>query len=478
MIWSRYNTIFHSERFGYFLYNALSNTLMELDEAHYSVLEGFRDRGNGSGAGFDRGFSALLHENKILVEAGEEYRLLLARQYRRNALCFDTSRLGLTICPTLQCNFRCPYCFEHSQQNSAVMTPETVERLLSFIKSYKEIRHLSIAWYGGEPLLAFAVIRDVTEKIETLDLDFEGAGMVTNGYLLDSAKIAQLDKLKINSIQITLDGPEEVHDTRRVLAGGGPSFQHILSNVDALMNSTYKGSCAIRVNVDKHNLDRFIELRASLLERFKGKKLTVYAGHVNTSLGHSYDHACSLDLQEWADFTFDMHRRGGLVPIGGFYPAGNLDSVCVATTHHGFVIGPEGKLYKCWEDVGKPEMVIGTIHEGEPVTNPELRALYSIGTDAYSDPNCRECGVLPICGGGCANKRLRAKQHGEDGLNFCSPYKENLITYLEGYIDIFRSREICSAVLSPGIEKQDSWGYRVVSPENKRPGITAIAQER
>ncbi len=442
MEWSRYNRLFRSERFGPFLYNAMSNTLLELDEEHYRVLEELRDRGNGSCAGADSSFVALLREHKALVEAGEEERLLLSRQYARNALCFDTALLGLTLCPTLQCNFRCPYCFEHSQQDGTVMSPETVARLLTFIQGYKDIRHLSIAWFGGEPLLAFNIIRDITEKVQALDLNFEGASLVTNGYLLDGDKIARLNSLKINSIQITLDGPQGVHDSRRVLAGGGPTFQRILGNVAALMDSPYEGSCAIRVNIDKHNLDRFLELRAALLERFTGKKLSVNAAHVDTSLGDAYDHDCSLTLREWADFTLALHRKGVLLPTGAsFYPAGNLDSVCVATMHHGFVIGPEGELYKCWSDVGKPAMIIGNIHAEEPVTNPALRAQYYTGIDAYSDPVCRACDALPICGGGCANRRLRAKKFGEAGLEYCSPYRDQLLPCLEAYYDTFRSKE-------------------------------------
>ncbi len=468
MLWSRYNTLFHSERFGYFLYNALTNTLIELDEAHYTSLKGFRAHQSFSGAEDGSGFFSLLFENKILIETGEETRLLLAREYKRNAICFDTSHLGLTICPTLQCNFLCPYCFEHDQKGSSMMTSETAERLLYFIKSYKEVRHLSITWYGGEPLLAFDIIGRITKNIKALDIDFEGAGMVTNGYLLNSEKIAQLDELKVNFIQITLDGPEKVHDTRRVLAKGGPTFQTILSNVDALMNSTYKGFCAIRINVDKRNYNQFVELRASLLERFKGKNLSVHAGRVDTSINHTYNHACSLDLHEWTKFIFDVHHKSGQPPVGGFYPPDNLVGICVATTHQAFVVGPEGELYKCWEDVGKPEMIIGTIHQDESVANPELRALYSIGTDAYRDQECRKCAVLPICGGGCANKRLRTKQFGEKGPEFCSPYKEDLTNYLEAYIDAFKGREICDAVLSPGLKKQDERGYRLISPEKKK----------
>ena len=483
MNWSRYNTLFESERSGCFVYNALTNTLVELDTLHFIDLAAIRDARSDTGLIKDSSILSLLQKNKVLVAEGEEARLLLARQYQRHAACFDTSRLGLTICPTLLCNFRCPYCFEHSQSASSMMTSETVDRLMHFIKSYKDIRHLSIAWYGGEPLLAFDVICDITERVKFLDLNIEDFGMVTNGFLLDAGKIARLNDLKINSIQITLDGPEHVHDTRRVLAGGGPTFQRILSNVDNLMNSDYKGVCAIRVNVDKTNRDEFFGLRDALLERFKGKKLMVYAGHVNTSIDHAYEHSCCLDLQEWTDFTFEQHRCKSKAPSANFYPSGNVDSICVATSHQGFVMGPDGELYQCWEDVGKPDMVIGNIHEEEPITNQELQARYSIGTDAYNDIECRECNVLPICGGGCANKRLRAKQFNEGGLEFCSSYKDNLTTYLEAYIDAFWSKEICAAVLNPGIQSDNKPEFRDITPKKKKqeekPGskITALSQE-
>lgn len=463
-IWSRYNTLFLLERLGYFLYNALSNDLIQVDYVHFDALEKLRSQGIDTGSLDDR-FISFLREHKVVVEEGEEERLLLARQYQRNLKCFNTSRLDLTICPTLQCNFRCPYCFEKTQQNSAIMAHKTIAQLLAFITSHKESRHLALAWYGGEPLIAFDVICELTEKIKSLDIAFEGAALITNGYLLDKRKCDLLNELNIHSVQITLDGPEELHDSRRFLSGGGRTFQRILANVDTLMNlSSYEGNCHIRVNIDKHNIKEYQKLCTSLLERFKGKKLFIYAGHIDTTIGHSYDHACSLNLREWTDFTLGMYNWGGLFQAEDFYPTDNIDSVCVATVHNRFVIDPEGYLYKCWEDVGKLEMVIGNIHDAAPISNQELRAQYSIGTDAYRDPKCLACFVLPICSGGCANKRLRTKQYGEPGLEFCSPYKDNLIRYLERYIDTFLSREICLALISSIWERPDSNGYRLISP--------------
>jgi len=505
MEWSCYNRLFESERFGLFLYNALSNTLLELDEAHYRALEGMRERGGAgapgegasapggaaapgaeaaAGPAADPDFLALLRANRVLVEAGEEQRLLLARHYERHARCFDGSHLGLTICPTLKCNFRCPYCFEHDQRDGATMSPETIERLIAFIAGYKDARRLSIGWYGGEPTLAWELIEDVTQQVEALEIDFEGAGLVTNGYLLDEARIARLDDLKIRSIQITLDGPPEVHDARRVLAGGAPTYARILENVALLMESPYEGSCAIRVNLDKHNLEGFLELHAELRARFAGKQLFVYPGHVHTGLAHAYDHGCNLDCGDWAALTFDLYQRGGLLPKEGFYPAGNQHGICVASSHNGFVVGPRGELYKCWEDVGKEHMVIGDVHEEEPITEPEMRALYSLGTDPYDDPECLACAVLPICGGGCANKRLRARHFPEEGLMVCSPYRDHLTAYLEEYYDTYLSRALLGVGLPSGDAAEVDKGYRMVQPrkrgsaEEPHPPAEPAGQER
>jgi uncharacterized protein len=483
--WSRYNHLFASERFGRHLYNALSNSLMEVDEAHYRALLETRERGGVDAAAappVEAEFVALLRENKALVEAGEEDALLLVRRYERLAACFDASRLRLSICPTLACNFRCPYCFEHTQQDTAVMSAETVDRLVAYIVSREDARHLSLTWFGGEPTLAWDVIEDVTARLHDLDIDVRNAGLVTNGYLLGAARIARLDDLRIGSVQVTLDGPREVHDRRRFLAGGGPTYARILENVTALMDSSYSGSCAIRVNVDRENVARSLDLQAELMQRFAGKKVRVYAAHVETGPGGACDRACSLDLASWAAFVIDLYHQGGPLPHGGFFPSGALPGVCVATCRSDLVVGPRGELYKCWEDVGKPHMVVGDLHAAEPVTDPGLQALYTLGADPFSDPECLACAALPICGGGCANRRLRLRHFGEDGVTVCTPYKDHLTAYLEAYLDTVRRREICTSVLSPGttgraLSATPSGGYRMVSPRERRaaPGAAAAA---
>ncbi|MCM1236362.1 MAG: hypothetical protein NC124_11505 [Clostridium sp.] len=55
--------------------------------------------------------------------------------------------------------------------------------------------------------------------------------MVTNGYFLTKDVAQKLAKLKVSSLQVTIDGPKHVHDKRRVLAGGEGTFDKIIQKL-------------------------------------------------------------------------------------------------------------------------------------------------------------------------------------------------------------------------------------------------------
>lgn len=44
-----------------------------------------------------------------------------------------------------------------------------------------------------------------------------------------------------------------------------------------------------------------------------------------------------------------------------------MSSTCTATSLYGYVIGPKGEIYKCWEDVGIKEKEIGSVLDGKLV---------------------------------------------------------------------------------------------------------------
>lgn len=118
----------------------------------------------------------------------------------------EENDIGLTVAPTMACNFRCPYCYEKGKEY-VTMNRETVNKVKKYFNNLKErYRHVAITWYGGEPLLAFPIIEELMESIyEKFERKYVAVSVVTNGYLLTENVARKMKKLNISSIQITID---------------------------------------------------------------------------------------------------------------------------------------------------------------------------------------------------------------------------------------------------------------------------------
>jgi outer membrane protein OmpA-like peptidoglycan-associated protein len=67
---------------------------------------------------------------------------------------FDKTYRSLTIIPTLDCNFKCGYCFELETIRSLYMSDEVEKKLIDFISSEyekdKNLKKLNIVWFGDK----------------------------------------------------------------------------------------------------------------------------------------------------------------------------------------------------------------------------------------------------------------------------------------------------------------------------------------
>ena len=179
--------------------------------------------------------------------------------------------LGLTIIPTTDCNFRCSYCYEKDTgYPNKVMNSEIIEETLNFIDDkLNDDGHLNVAWFGGEPLLGFNVIKELQSKINEISKKKHvkvASGIITNGYLLTEKISNELIDLGIGMAQITLDGHGEVHNSRRRLKNGLGTYDQIVNNI---LKANDNLQISIRVNVDKNNIDN---LECYCLRRFKRKR--------------------------------------------------------------------------------------------------------------------------------------------------------------------------------------------------------------
>ena len=206
---------------------------------------------------------------KIKGIADDEFEVNKIKYVTRSTR-FDHSHLALTINPTLVCNFACPYCFEYDH-NGKTMTTETEDRIVDFVKSHSEAKSMRITWFGGEPLIAFDRIESLSKKLLSLGLEYD-AGIISNGYLVNEDVAKRISHLHITSMQITLDGLKERHDSRMgCLKNGGATFDRIISSMKLLREFAPDMRIGIRVNIDHENDQEFITLYKFITEEFDGK---------------------------------------------------------------------------------------------------------------------------------------------------------------------------------------------------------------
>ena len=236
------------------------------------------------------------------------------------------------------------------------------------------------------------------------------------------AKFFQETNLK--AMQITLDGKKERHNKVRFTKGGKGSFDKILNNLDVFFKFNNKTQVSIRVNLDKENENDFSYLYNLLNQRFKGKKIYVYPAFIEDYTDMS---DCPLlNRFDKIKFTIDKYKEIGLTHnIDANFSIGG----CGATRKNYFVIGSEGELYKCWNDVEFKNKIVGYVNKPK-ITNPEVLYRYISGVTKYGDPICKECSIFPICSGGCQYQR-NANIYENKNYDICDIKKDALAEFLE-----------------------------------------------
>ena len=425
MKWSRYSILFESKRNGWLLFNTVSRSFLTIDEKQLPAIRAVM----ADPEGFDYSPYPMLYMQLrsmgFLVEDSKDDDFYNIHKMRSLTFLYGTRNLMITFALSLSCNFDCSYCFE-STHNGPVMTQETEDRVMRFIRKYRA-DSLSITWYGGEPLLVFDRILSINRRLQDMGKAYT-ASMITNGYLLTRDKADRLNDLRVTYLQITLDGTRETHDSRRFLRGGGATYDRILENIDGVMASDYKGGLHIRVNVDSRNEDEFAQVYTMMRDRYPsdfGRRLTVYPGFVK---GDDHpDHSCFFDPVQQGEFLTHMMEKYKIAPLS-LFPQRRMQG-CMLTRRNAFVIGPDGEIYKCWDDVGIPERVVGNVN-GFRDWNMSLIAEGMTGCSYLDSQECRECFYFPICDGGC--HRIRQNNlHSEKPQSSCSYFKENLENLLE-----------------------------------------------
>jgi radical SAM protein with 4Fe4S-binding SPASM domain len=110
---------------------------------------------------------------------------------------------------TNRCNYRCPHCraFDEKPEENDVIESKIIEQLVM-----AEVLSVNIS--GGEPLMNTR-LESIVQRLTQEKID---VGISTNGYFYKE-KSEMLKKAGISFVQISLDGPEGVHEEFRGVKG-------------------------------------------------------------------------------------------------------------------------------------------------------------------------------------------------------------------------------------------------------------------
>ena len=373
----------------------LLDELADLDESH-PILARFAERG-------------------LIVNFDERAALeSLSRIY-----CREGHTVTLCICPTMGCNFDCPYCFEThpgGRMNSQVR--DDIINLAKRMVDDARAKHLEIVWFGGEPLLAPDIIDELSRQLINL-ADSRGirysAYIITNGYLLTQPIANLLGRCRVEKAQITLDGIGSAHDATRHLANGEGTFERIAANLQDLK---LPFNVKIRHNVHAQNFEQVQVLKDYIetLSQKSGNHITSYAADVS-------DNNASEDRGSDVRLLCGGELGQLRLPQDAQSFSGKPGMHCAANRFYYVNIDAEGRLYKCMELVDKPELCFGTAASWNPADpintadHPENMTSFLNTAFPNKDAQCSDCVWLPVCAGGCPNKRLFYRRQ-------CLPYKD------------------------------------------------------
>jgi uncharacterized protein len=402
-------------------YNFFSGALAEFDAQSWGSFKKVLGDANGELDDLETELRAQMVEAGFLIPAGcDEVQSL---RLRYNLFRLDPRNIYLTIVPTMACNFACPYCYQQDHL-SGKMTAETEKGVTNFVRRLvdQSTQYVTVTWYGGEPLLGLPMIRRLSRSFLNLCQEYGVqyiASVVTNGYLLTGEVAKELSELGVVAAQVTVDGPKGIHDSRRMLKGGGGTFDRIMGN---LLQAHKYIAITMRVNVDAQNLDSMEELSVYL--RSTGLADNMRVCHERVEATPRYEEPCFRTRQEFGARAVQLHHPIVAESVSANPQMSPHDDYCVADKLYGFVINYDGNVYKCWADLDSLEemhnMRLGHV---DGALDAVLFTRW-LSMAPWDDPECLACKMLPVCLGGCPKTYIFHQR------KYCVPFRDNEEQYV------------------------------------------------
>ncbi|MDR3271869.1 MAG: radical SAM protein [Flavobacteriaceae bacterium] len=412
MKYSQFNSLLPFEEGRFALYNSFENKVIFL-EKHLKELVENKIKNIDKLQKIHPDFYNYLAENKFIVENDID-EVEKVKEISKN-VDNNFSTFLLTVNPTMNCNFKCWYCYEtqikNSQMENSVL--DSVKKFITKTVQNTEITYFNVSFFGGEPLLYFKktvipVITHLVDECRENNTEF-GVSFTTNGYLINDELINYFKSKNINPhFQITFDGYKDEHDKVRFVNSTKGSYDEIVKNIKKLLENRF--GIRVRINFTDKNINecaRIADDFADVSQETKDKLLMFDFHRVwqNDSLDD-----ISIALKENAK---KMQAKGFKTNVQ-YSPNNVLDS-CYADKQNSAVINYNGDIYKCTARDFLPKNCAGYLSKDGDLIWENDHLEKRMNAKFHNKP-CLSCRILPLCNGGCSQHAI---EHLEKGDEYC-----------------------------------------------------------
>lgn len=148
---------------------------------------------------------------------------------------------------TERCNLRCRHCYQDPVLIKKELDIDDLSKILeNFIKQIKIWKlpkeTVRISFTGGEPLVKKGFLKLLEKCYQNRDKFYYG--VLTNGIFLDEKTVKEFKKLKVDYVQISLEGMEETNDYLR----GKGVFKKVIEGIELLKSKNIDANLSMTVS--------------------------------------------------------------------------------------------------------------------------------------------------------------------------------------------------------------------------------------
>jgi len=260
----------------YVMFDPESGAIIKLNNSLFNVLTSIYNKRQDIYVVLDRFRVELKDFNKIK----QDIMRFLEFKRSKNALetsggifsCLDTLKLNITG----RCNLRCKYCYaNYGSYNESYIKDMNKTTMINALNKLSEIygKINKVAFFGGEPLLNFPLIRSTIDYFKERLGYIPKFSMDTNGTILVENKL-----LSEIEIFISIDGLKKIHDKNRKDINNDPTYEKIRNNLiylkKSLLDFKYNIQCTVTPELNEE-VNNYEEIYANLLDDFQPSSISL-----------------------------------------------------------------------------------------------------------------------------------------------------------------------------------------------------------